>query len=102
MATTVISDENANMLRTHVDQKKMIDVGAGVETQLGIARTKLNTAISLLEEEGYKLHYVKVKQLGTGKETSIKVLTRDDVTYSEVAKNKSEIKPITELRGHNG
>lgn len=91
-----IISQTANMLRDHVDQKKMIDVGAGVETQLGIARTKLNTAISLLEEEGYKLHYVKVKQLGTGKETSIKVLTRDDVTYSEVAKNKSEIKPISD------
>lgn len=89
--------QTANMLREHVEQKKMIDVGAGVETQLGIARTKLNTAISLLEEEGYKLHYVKVKQLGTGKETSIKVLTKDDVTYSEVAKNKSEIRPISDF-----
>lgn len=89
--------QTANMLREHVENKKMIDVGAGVETQLGIARTKLNTAISLLEEEGYKLHYVKVKQLGTGKETSIKVLTKDDVSYSEVAKNKSEIRPISDF-----
>jgi biotin operon repressor len=89
--------QTANMLREHVEQKRMIDVGAGVETQLGIARTKLNTAISLLEEEGYKLHYVKVKQLGTGKETSIKVLTKDDVSYSEVAKNKSEIRPISDF-----
>lgn len=89
--------ETANMLREHVDKKRMLDVGAGVETHLGIARTKLNTAISLLEEEGYKLHYVKVKQLGTGKDTSIKVLTRDDVPYSEVAKNRSEIKPISDF-----
>lgn len=89
--------ETANMLRDHVEEKRMIDVGAGVETQLGIARTKMNTAISLLEEEGYKVHYVKVKQLGTGKETSIKVLTKDDVTYSEVAKNKSEIRPISDF-----
>jgi DNA-binding CsgD family transcriptional regulator len=91
-----IISQTANMLREHVDQKKMIDVGAGVETHLGIARTKLNTAISLLEEEGYKVHYVKVKQLGTGKDTSIKVLTRDDLTYSDVAKNRSEIKPISD------
>lgn len=92
-----IISQTANMLREHVEQKKMIDVGAGVETQLGIARTKLNTAISLLEDEGYKLHYVKVKQLGTGKDTSIKVLTRDDVTYSDVAKNKGDIKPISDF-----
>lgn len=89
--------ETANMLRTHVDKKGMLDVGAGVETHLGIARTKLNTAISLLEEDGYKVHYVKVRQLGTGKDTSIKVLTRDDVTYSDVAKNRSEIKPISDF-----
>lgn len=89
--------ETANMLRSHVDKKGMIDVGAGVETHLGIARTKLNTAISLLEEDGYKIHYVKVRQLGTGKDTSIKVLTRDDVTYSDVAKNRSEIKPISDF-----
>lgn len=92
-----IITQTANMLREHVEQKRMIDVGAGVETQLGITRTKLNTAISLLEKEGYKIHYVKVKQLGTGKETSIKVLTKDDVPYSEVAKNKSEIRPISDF-----
>lgn len=91
-----ITEATSNMLKESVAQKGYIDVGAGVENHVGVSRTKLNTAISELEEQGYKLHYVKVEQLGVpGHYTSIKVLAGPDSTYSDVFKNKDKIQTIT-------
>lgn len=92
----------ANMLSDSVEKKSYIDVGAGVETHLGISRTKLDTAVSMLEEEGYKVHYIKVRQLGTGKDTSIKVLTAPNIPYSEVFNNRYQIKMITDYSEDGG
>jgi hypothetical protein len=82
------------MLRDQVAQKKYIDIGVGVGQHLDISDTKLATAVAVLQEEGYKIHYLKVRQLGTGKETTLKVLSAPNVTYSEVSKNRASIKQI--------
>lgn len=87
----------ANMLRETIKRKGPIDVGKGSETQVGITSIKLNAAVSLLKEEGYNVYNVNVQQLGTGKQTLIKVLAPPDMTFAQVAKNKSEIKTISDL-----
>jgi biotin operon repressor/DNA-binding CsgD family transcriptional regulator len=86
----------SKMLKERVDQQNFRDVGTGVENQLGITRTKLDTAIQMLKEEGYDIHYVKVLQQGTGKYTSTKVLVRPDTTYSETYRNRDNIALITD------
>lgn len=89
-----IMEATVDTLRNAVDNKTYIDVGAGVEQHLGISRTKLNTAVRALEDQGYKVHYIQVKQLGTDKLTSIKVLAPPDSEYSDLAKNKDKIAMI--------
>lgn len=91
-----ILEATSNMLKDQVEKKKYIDVGAGVELQasVGVSRTKLNTAIAVLEEQGYKVQYLKVEQLGTGKQTTIKVLTKADVPYSELYRNRDKVQQI--------
>lgn len=89
-----ILQSTANMLRNQVAEKKYIDIGSGVGHHLDISDTKLSTAVAVLKEEGYKVHYLKVRQLGTGKETTLKVLSAPDVPYGEVYKNRAEIKQI--------
>jgi transcriptional regulator with XRE-family HTH domain len=84
----------ATMLKDQVAEKKYIDIGVGVGQHLDISDTKLATAVAVLQEEGYKIHYLKVRQLGTGKETTLKVLSAPDVSYSEVSKNRASIKQI--------
>lgn len=84
----------ATMLKDQVADKKYIDIGVGVGQHLDISDTKLATAVAVLQEEGYKIHYLKVRQLGTGKETTLKVLSAPGVSYSEVSKNRSEIKQV--------
>ena len=92
-----VLEVTSNMLKDQVAKKDYIDIGAGVENHIGVAKTRLNTAVAMLQEEGYKVHYVKIPQLGTGKETTMKVLSAPDVTYSEVFKNRDKIKQITDF-----
>jgi hypothetical protein len=92
----------SNMLKQQIQDKKYIDIGTGVENQLGISQTKLSTAVAVLQEEGYKVHYLKVTQLGTGKQTTVKVLTAPDVTYSEVSKNRANIKQVQSFSEDGG
>lgn len=90
------------MLKGQVADKKYIDIGTGVENQLGISQTKLATAVAVLQEEGFKVHYLKVTQLGTGKQTTVKVLTAPDVPYSEVSANRANIKQIQSFSEDGG
>lgn len=84
----------ADVVRKQVDEKGYIDFGAGTANHLGVSNERLGTAIAVLKEEGYKVHYVKTEQMGTGKFTSLKVLTNADKTYSDVLKNKDNIEPL--------
>lgn len=82
-----ITATTARMLKESVDQKRFIDIGAGVENHLGVSRTKLNTAIAELQEQGYQVHRVNVPQLGMpGKFTIVKVLGTPDTQWKEIVK----------------
>lgn len=86
-----VATKTADYLKSAVDKQKYIDVGGGVENMMGIPRTQLDNAIEMLKDQGYKIQYIQTEQLGTGKKTSVKVLTKGDVPYSEVSKNRVEI-----------
>lgn len=86
-----ISKNTAKALKNAVDDKKYIDIGGGVENQMGISRTALDNAVKMLKDEGYTIHYIQTEQLGTGHKTSIKVLAPPDTTYSEVWNHKADI-----------
>lgn len=92
----------SEMLRKQVEEKGYIDIGTGVERHLAISDTKLKTAVAVLREEGYTLHYVKVTQLGTGKQTTIKVLAAPDTPYKDVFNNRDKIRQITEFSDDGG
>jgi DNA-binding CsgD family transcriptional regulator len=94
-----IARATATVLKTAVEKDKYIDVGLGVESHLGISRTKLKNAVQLLvDEEGYEVKYFSVVQAGTGKKTSLMVLTAPGADWKEVNKNKHLIKMPTEHR----
>lgn len=92
----------ADMLRREIAEKTYIDVGAYVSNQLGISDDKLKTAVAILQEEGYRMHYPKVQQLGTGKETTLKVLTRGDIPPKEVYANRDNVRQIQEHSDDGG
>lgn len=98
----LITENTADMLKSQISEKMYLDIGAGVETHIGVSRTRLNTAIAQLEKQGYKVQYIQTDQLGTGKKTTVKVLTKDDVDYSTLVKNKDKIRGITEWSDDGG
>lgn len=82
----------ASYLKDQVDSKKYLDVGVGVERQLNISKERLDTAVALLEEKGYKKQYIKVEQASNpNQKTTVMVLTKGDVPWKEVFDNRDKI-----------
>jgi hypothetical protein len=92
----------ANMLKDEVTKKKMVDVGSGVESELGITQTRLNTSLAVLKEQGYGIYSLKIQQIGTGKFTTMKVLAEPGISLSDVQKNRAQIKQIREHSEDHG
>lgn len=84
----------ANLLKDQIEGGKLyLDVGKGVDKQLGISKEQLKTAIAVLEEQGYKLNYIKVEQAtNPGKYTSVQVLSKNDVPWTEINENRDQIR----------
>lgn len=95
-----VLDATAGMLRAQVEKKKYIDVGKGVEVHMAISYEKLKSAVSLLKDEGYTLHYLDVEQLGTGKKTKMKILAPPGTPWKEVRDNQAQIQPAL-IRSHD-
>ena len=74
--------KTAEFLKSQVDKKGMIDVGAGVEHELGVSKEKLNEALEMLELEGYHTFGGRADQpTNPGQKTTIKVLCPPDTPY---------------------
>ena len=83
--------EVISMLEKAVEDNRYVDVGAGVEKYLNVSEQKMKNAVLLMEEQGYKVSTIYQQQQGTGKRTRLKILTKADVPYGEIAKNKDKI-----------
>lgn len=92
----------SNMLQKNVNEKGIIDVGAGVEVGLGISRTKLNAAVSLAEDAGYTIHHVKVRDPSSGNYTLMKVLCPPGTELTDAIKNRGDIRYIEEYSEDGG
>jgi hypothetical protein len=84
----------ANVLKDQVAKKQFVDIGRGTESQMGITRTRLDTAVAVLKEEGYEVHSIQIPQIGTTNFTKTKVLAPPGTTFGEVSRNRAKIKPI--------
>lgn len=75
----------ADFLKQQVAEKGMIDVGTGVERELGISKEKMNQALYILEMEGYPIYGGGVPQVtNPGKQTNIKVLCPPGTEHKEI------------------
>lgn len=84
-ARTNAAKETADFLRAQIDSKGMIDVGTGVELELGVSREKLNQALAMLEDEGYMVYGGGVPQAtNPGKQTNIKVICPPGTEHKEI------------------
>ena len=75
----------ADFLRQQVAEKGMIDVGTGVELELGISREKLKQALYILEQEGYPTYGGGAPQpTNPGKQTNMMILCPPGTEHKEI------------------
>lgn len=101
---TNVIHQTSEMLKREVAEKGMIDVGKGVEAQLGITYSRLNTAVVALRDlEGYAVHTLHVPQLALpGQYTIHKILAKPGTTKAFVNANRADIKQIREYTQDQG
>lgn len=79
------ADETADILVKSIKENGgYLDVGLGAELDLGVSRYTFKNALAYLNEEGYNVYNIKVRQQGTGKDTTMQVLAPPGVTRSQV------------------
>ena len=84
-ARTRAAKATADFLRAQIQEKGMIDVGTGVELELGISREKLGQALQILQDEGYPVYGGGVPQVtNPGKQTNIKVICPPGTEHREI------------------
>lgn len=96
------SRKTADFLKEQVDKKKMLDVGSEVERELNVSRQKLDTALYMLEREGYHVYGGRVPQpTNKNQMTTLKVLAKPDVEHKEIF-NYENIKTVNDYISRDG
>lgn len=94
----------ADFLKKQVDEKGMIDVGTGVERELGndISREKLKQALYILEMEGYPTYGGGVPQVtNPGKQTNIQVLCPPGTEHKDIY-NYGDVHSVRDYISYDG
>lgn len=77
--------QTAEILKAELEEKGMLDVGAGVERELGVSSGVMKEALFILETEGYKHFGVGLSQVTNPKQQT---------TYELIAKSDKDIKEL--------
>lgn len=95
--------ETVNFLRDQLKEKGMIDVGAGVEQDLGITRTRLDTALDYLQKaEDCPIYGGGIPQpTNANQQTNQKVLCLPGTKNSDIY-DYSKVKTITDYQSNDG
>ncbi|MCF8018178.1 MAG: helix-turn-helix domain-containing protein [Vallitaleaceae bacterium] len=101
-ARSAQAKETYELLKKHVDEKGMIDVGTGIERELNISKEKLNQALYMLEREGYPTYSGGVPQVtNPGSQTSRKVLCPPGTEHKEIYEF-DKVSTIENYTSHDG
>ncbi len=93
--------KTAEFLKKQIDEKGMIDVGTGVERELGISKEKLNQALYILEMQGYPVYGGGVPQVtNPGKQTNIKVICPPGTEHKDIY-NFDKVHSLSEYVSHD-
>lgn len=97
------AEATANILKNEVASKKMLDVGVGVERELGVSRAKMEEALYMLEAEGYNRYGLGIST-GPGKQTNVAVLCDPDITYKEAYDllNQGKLETVRDYHSTDG
>ena len=85
----------ADMLIREFNKKGWLDVGKGVDKEIGVSESTLKAALEILRNEGYSTINIEVEQANNpGQHTTVKVLCKEGTTQREVFKNLDQINSV--------
>lgn len=91
----------AEIIKKAINEKGMIDVGAGVERELGVSKEKLNEALYILEMEGYPTYGGRIPQAtNPGKMTTLKVICPPGTEHKEIYES-DKINSLKDYTSHD-
>lgn len=91
------AQNTADFLEKQLQEKRMIDVGEGVEKELNVSKEKLREALTILEKKGYNIYGGRVPQAtNPGMKTTLKVLAMPDEEHSDLYNHPEKIKSVTD------
>lgn len=97
-----VAKNTADFLKKQVDEKDMIDVGTGVERELGVSKEKLNQALYMLKREGYEVYKGGIPQVtNPGQQTNQVVLCKPGTKHSEIY-DLGRVKTINDYISRDG
>ena len=97
------AEKAADRLREELKTKHAIDVGAGVELEMGITKGKLKDALDILVEEGYTVEGIGVPQVKDKRKRTIVTVVHDDtVTTRDLYNDYSKIQSYGEYYSADG
>lgn len=95
------SVKTAEFLKKQIDEKGIVDVGAGVEKELGISKEKLNEALAILRADGYEVYGGGVPQAtNPGKQTNLRVVCPPGTEHKDIY-DYENIHQITNYTSHD-
>ena len=94
--------KTAEIIRQNVDKYEIVDIGKGTELHLGIADTKLKSAIAVLRDEGYETYNLPVKQVGTNHFTNQKVIVPPGTGFGNARRMTDRIHTMGEWSEDGG
>lgn len=93
----------AEILKKELAEKGAIDVGTGVERQLGVSTGVLQEALFILETEGYNRYGVGVPQVNDPKKRTITpVISVPEIDQREVYQNLDLVKSVGNYHSTDG
>ena len=95
--------QTAEILKKELAEKGALDVGTGVERELGVSNGVLQEALFILETEGYNRYGVGVPQVNDPKKRTITpVISIPEIDQGQVYQNLDLVKSVGEYHTTNG
>lgn len=98
-----IVGHTADILADELKNKKMIDVGKGVEKELGVSRDQLEDAVDLMKAYGYNVYPYSIPQVTNNKQyTNTTILTIEGIDRAYIREHMDEVAEVGDYASDDG
>lgn len=99
-------NNTAEILKDRLKEVRFVDVGSGVESEIGemgVSKETLKTALNSLKEQGYVITTLDIQQANNKQQyTKVKVLAPPGTTIKEINQNRDQIESFVDYSPNNG